>query len=106
MTFKPVGSKSGHQRNHDHSDAVRNLLSLSSSGRMHPPSHPERAATQRLIVAMHQFAAAAAAAAASSSSSNPVAPMRSSAPASNAERGVAKSQHAKSLDYNFLRRPF
>ena len=84
---------------------MRNLLSLSSAGRMHPPTHPERAATQRLIVAMHQFAAAAAAAAASSSS-HPAPPIRSSAPASSAERGVAKSQQAKSLDYNFLRRPF
>ena len=95
-----------------HGDAVRNLLSLSSSGRMHPPTHPERAATQRLIVAMHQFAAAAAAAAAassssssspsSSSSSHPVAPMASN----GAERSVARSQQTKSLDYNFLRRPF
>ena len=84
------------------------------------PSHPERAATQRLIVAMHQFAAAAAAAAASShpppirfnrdASGASGAAVGAPAPNSNgavaaSNRGVAKSQ-TKNLSYNFLRRPF
>ena len=73
-----------------HPDAIRNLVTLSQTASLVPP-HPERAATQRLIVAMHQFAAAAAARAASS----PPRPPPNKPP-----------QPSKSLSYGLLRRPF
>lgn len=78
------------QRRVQHPDAIRNLVTLSQTASLVPP-HPERAATQRLIVAMHQFAAAAAAAAASAPPRPPKTPPHPS----------------KSLSaYGLLRRPF
>lgn len=78
------------QRRIQHPDAIRNLVTLSQTASLVPP-HPERAATQRLIVAMHQFAAAAAAAAASAPPRPPKTPPHPS----------------KSLSaYGLLKRPF
>lgn len=77
-----------------HSGAMRNLATIPQS--IATPTlanhHQERAATQRLIVAMHQFAAAAAAAAASAPPRHPT---------------TAKpTQPSKPLSYGLLRRPF